>query len=232
MARHGPNKKIANGLVAVGSAAVLAVYAAGYTRTRSAADGFNRSEGQAAERRPGIPAPPRTSSPVAELAAPVPVTQASDKPAPSLNASARLAPASEKSSPALAVASPAPMAASVNTTAAPTAVAAPVEEAKAEPAAPAPPKVNPVAPPWNDGTYEGWGSCRHGDIQAAVVIEGGRIKSANIAQCNTRYSCDIIDELLPQVAKKQSPNVDNVSGATQSADAFYYAVYDALLKAK
>ena len=232
MARHGPNKKIANGLVAVGSAAVLAVYAAGYTRTRSAADGFNRSEGQAAERRPGTPAPPRTSSPVAELSAPLPVTQASDKPAPSLNASARLAPASEKSSPALAVASPAPMAASVNTTAVPTAVAAPVEEAKAEPAAPAPPKVNPVAPPWNDGTYEGWGSCRHGDIQAAVVIEGGRIKSATIAQCNTRYSCDIIDELLPQVAKKQSPNVDNVSGATQSADAFYYAVYDALLKAK
>ena len=232
MARHGPNKKIANGLVAVGSAAVLAVYAAGYTRTRSAADGFNRSEGQAAERRPGIPAPPRTASPVAALSTSVSSTSEGDKPAPSLNASARLAPASEKSSPALAVASPAPMAASVNTTAVPTAVAAPVEEAKAEPAAPAPPKVNPVAPPWNDGTYEGWGSCRHGDIQASVVIEGGRIKSATIAQCNTRYSCDIIDELLPQVAKKQSPNVDNVSGATQSADAFYYAVYDALLKAK
>ena len=83
-----------------------------------------------------------------------------------------------------------------------------------------------------DGTYEGWGSCRHGDIQASVVIEGGRITSATIAQCLTRYSCDIIEKLPPQVAIKQNPNVDSVSGATQSADAFYYAVYDALLKAK
>ena len=56
--------------------------------------------------------------------------------------------------------------------------------------------------------------------------------SATIAQCLTRYSCDIIDILPPQVAKKQSPNVDSVGGATQSADAFYYAVYDALAKAK
>ena len=107
----------------------------------------------------------------------------------------------------------------------PAATPVPAAEAKA-----APP--NPALPPWKDGKYEGWGSCRHGDIQAAVTIEGGRIMSATIAQCLTRYSCDIIDILPPQVAKKQSPNVDSVGGATQSADAFYYAVYDALAKAK
>ena len=39
-------------------------------------------------------------------------------------------------------------------------------------------------------------------------------------------------EKKPEPPKKQSPNVSNVSGATQSADAFYYAVYDALAKAK
>ena len=219
MAQRGSNKKVANGLVALGSAAVMAVYAAGYTRTRSAADGFNRSEGQAAERRPGIPPPARTASP-AEAFVPTPALQ------PKLSASAKLAPAKEKEEDKVAEMVTAPAVAAVSS------IAAPVVEAKVEPPAAAPAAPNPIAPPWKDGTWEGWGSCRHGDIQAAVVIENGRIKSATIAQCLTRYSCDIIDELLPQVAKKQSPNVDNVSGATQSADAFYYAVYDALLKAK
>jgi uncharacterized protein with FMN-binding domain len=65
-----------------------------------------------------------------------------------------------------------------------------------------------------------------------VVIEGGKIASATIAQCLTRYSCSVIERLPPEVAQRQSPNVDYVSGATQSADAFYYAVVDALGKAK
>ena len=65
-----------------------------------------------------------------------------------------------------------------------------------------------------------------------MVIEGGRILSANISQCRTRYSCSVIDRLIPQVAQRQSPDVDYVSGATQSADAFYGAVVEALNKAK
>jgi uncharacterized protein with FMN-binding domain len=65
-----------------------------------------------------------------------------------------------------------------------------------------------------------------------VVIEGGRIQSATIAQCLTRYSCDVIGRLPPEVAQRQSPEIDYVSGATQSADAFYYAVVEALNKAK
>jgi uncharacterized protein with FMN-binding domain len=85
---------------------------------------------------------------------------------------------------------------------------------------------------WKDGTYTGWGSCRHGDIQAQVVIEGGRIQGATIAQCLTRYSCSVIGRLPPEVAQRQSAEVDYVSGATQSANAFYYAVLDALAKAK
>jgi len=64
------------------------------------------------------------------------------------------------------------------------------------------------------------------------VIEGGRIASARIADCETRYSCDVIDKLPPQVAERQSPDVDTISRATQSSDAFYYAVVDALAKAK
>ena len=85
---------------------------------------------------------------------------------------------------------------------------------------------------WRDGTYAGWGTSRHGDIEATVVIEQGRIVAASISRCLTRYSCSWIAHLQPQVATRQSPDVDNVSGATESADAFYYAVVDALKKAK
>ncbi len=120
----------------------------------------------------------------------------------------------------------------------------PAEPATVASAAPAPaasiatpPVAEPApaaapAPKWKDGTYTGWGTCRHGDIQAAVVIEGGRIKEATITQCLTRYSCDIIGRLPPEVAQRQSGEVDYVSGATQSTNAFYYAVAEALGKAK
>ena len=64
------------------------------------------------------------------------------------------------------------------------------------------------------------------------MIEGGHIASATIAQCLTRYSCNVIGKLPPEVAQRQSPEVDYVSGATQSTNAFYYAVVDALGKAK
>src|SRR5262249_26106683 len=95
------------------------------------------------------------------------------------------------------------------------------------PAVPEPPKSQ-----YKDGTYLGWGTSRHGDIQAQVVIESGRIASATIAQWLTRYSWSVIDKLPPQVAQRQSPETDYVSGATQSTNAFYYAVVEALSKAK
>lgn len=85
---------------------------------------------------------------------------------------------------------------------------------------------------WRDGTYRGWGFSRHGDIEATVVIAGGRIARVAISQCRTRYSCGVIEMLPAQVVKRQSPNVDYVSGASQSADAFYEAVVAALQKAK
>jgi uncharacterized protein with FMN-binding domain len=83
-----------------------------------------------------------------------------------------------------------------------------------------------------DGVYSGWGTSRHGDIQASVEVKDGRIVSATITQCLTRYSCSWIADLPGQVVKRQSPEVDIVSGATQSTDAFYSAVVEALSKAK
>jgi len=38
--------------------------------------------------------------------------------------------------------------------------------------------------------------------------------------------------LPPQVVTRQSAEVDYVSGATQSSNAFYYAIVEALSKAK
>jgi uncharacterized protein with FMN-binding domain len=86
--------------------------------------------------------------------------------------------------------------------------------------------------PYRDGSYAGWGSSRHGDIEATVVITDGRIASATISRCLTRYSCSWIAHLPGQVVSRQSADVDFVSGATQSTDAFYYAIVDALSKAK
>ena len=90
----------------------------------------------------------------------------------------------------------------------------------------------PAHPAWQDGTYTGWGTSRHGDIEATVTIENGRITGAAISRCLTRYSCSWIAHLQRQVVDRQSPEVDYVSGATQSTNAFYYAVVEALLKAK
>jgi uncharacterized protein with FMN-binding domain len=212
MAQRG---KIANSLVAVSSAAVMAVYAAGYVRTRSAAD---RLEGQTEARRPAPPKPPEPA--VLPLVA---VAETTPIPAPVVPAAtAPVTPVKE----------------------APAAVETPVSEtpsvpeptpAATAPAPEPPPPPPPPAPPtpvWKDGTYTGWGTSRHGDIQASVVIEGGKIASATIAQCLTRYSCSVIDRLPPEVPQRQSAEVDYISGATQSTNAFYYAVVEALGKAK
>jgi uncharacterized protein with FMN-binding domain len=219
MSKSGGDKKVANGLVAMSCAAVLAVYSAGYSRTRAAASQF---EAQSAERRPAAPGQSRAAAPSSDLEVrtpdaiarvEAPVAAAREVPAPV----AEVVPSAAE---APAVVAPPP---------AETPAAAPVTAIVAP--APEPPPPPPPAPKWKDGTFTGWGTSRHGDIQAAVVIEGGRIQKATITECNTRYSCDVIDMLPPQVAARQSADVDYVSRATESADAFFYAVTEALNKA-
>jgi uncharacterized protein with FMN-binding domain len=240
----GSHKKLSNSLVALSSAAVLAVYTAGYVRTKSAADRFAL---QAETRRPVIPAP-ATAAPVASPVLPAPVTiaatpaaetaapadakppltvarstEAATSPSPKARKSARVA------TPRIAAETPATIPAPAAPAPAPELPAAVVEQVAPMPApvVPEPPK-----PQYQDGSFFGWGTSRHGDIQAQVIVEGGRIASATIAQCLTRYSCSVIAKLPPQVAERQSPETDYVSGATQSTNAFYYAVVEALSKAK
>ena len=233
MAQGSSNRKVANRLVAGSCAAVLAVYTAGYTRTQAAAD---RLAAQVAERRAAVPAPERVTIQVPGLRSPAPIPvparllpQAPAVPDRARNPTDKPRKETEQTIVAVVVptsaAEPEPIAPPE-----PLPQVAPViAPPPASPPAPAP---APAKPAWKDGTYTGWGYSRHGNIEAAVVIEGGRIASASISQCRTRYSCDVIDKLIPQVAQRQSPDVDYVSGATQSADAFYGAVVEALSKAK
>jgi uncharacterized protein with FMN-binding domain len=254
----GSGKKITNNLVALSSAAILTVYAAGYLRTRSAADRFTVAAAQRrSAARPasdaaalvGSPGQPpsaadgiRDTSP-AQLASTAPSTEPStiSSQAPGVAQPSAQNPAQSPSpdatpnnnaplSPAATLVPPAPPVALAPLI--PLINAAPVAEA-VHPASDVPAAQTPAPEVhYKDGTFSGWGFCRHGDIQATVVVENGKLLTAGITQCLTRYSCSWIEQLPPQVISRQSADVDYVSGATQSSDAFSDAVADALSKAR
>ena len=110
---------------------------------------------------------------------------------------------------------------------APQPVTAPVPSTTTEAAV-----VPPAALKLKDGEYTGYGTSRHGDVEVYLETTDGRITYVKISQCLTQYSCSWISDLPKQVLARQSARVDGVSGATQSANAFYYAVVQALAKAK
>lgn len=231
-------KRGSTNLILLGSAAVLAIYGAGYLRTRSAAQRFT-----AAERRPAAAVQRATvdslsakrDMPILAAIADT-LTKAIAPPAIAAKASPPI-PDTRSSKPDTQSAITA-AAKSVDSTpppAVPTIIATPPATA----AITAPPAVDSAPHPadtvrarFKDGSYSGWGTSRHGDIQATVEIKDGVILSATITQCLTRYSCSRIARIIPQVVARQSAEVDYVSGATQSSDAFYYAVLEALTKAK
>lgn len=159
-------------LVALGSAAVLAVYAAGYWRTAAAASAHG----------------PRLNDRLAS----------SEK--------KRIAGAAEKTKSAVGTGR----------------LASPSNQSSATPA---------VTPTYQDGVYTGWGHCRHGDLQSSVTIKDGRIVDASISECYTRYSKNVIAKLPPQVVVRQGPNVDWISGATESSEAYSDATLAALIRA-
>ncbi len=229
-----------NNLVTLGSAAVFTVYSAGYFRTRDAADRF---AGESVQRHAAAIAAPQgngnavreqTEAPRHDSAA-LPVMHLSSAPrTPSAKAHESAA-----STPPVPAASTADTAANISPAPAPAKVVAPVAAA---PVAPVPAAAADSSVPnaekkaestqLKDGVYYGWGTSRHGDIQASVEIQRGKIIGAYISQCLTQYSCSWVSALPGQVVQRQSAEVDYVSGATQSSNAFYYAVIDALKKAK
>lgn len=231
-------KRMSNSLAVLSSAAILAVYAAGYERTSDAAQGF--AQQAAAPRRRAAP----PTAPVADRAerpqVPVPVLEsAAAAPAGRAEiASAAIPRESESAVPDSATVGQAESGTAV------TAVIAAIEDqffisvnntpAPALPPSPAP-AASPVAaaPPqvWEyyDGAYYGKGISRHGDLYVQVIIAAGRIVSADIYKCETQYPCSVIKTVPPQIVSRQDPDrIDNVSGATDSVDAYYWAVAAAL----
>ena len=233
-------RKISHSLIAVSSAAILAVYAAGYDQTSSAA---NRLEAESSAPRRAVaavdaPAITPDSVPVPivkpERAVVVVPTPAADKPRTDAPQTAAVIPVVETPSADAATApaekTPDPVAPVADASSTPR----PVEPAASPTPAPVPAAVAALASEsqYRDGSYLGWGSCRHGQIQVEVVISAGKIASAEIAQCRTRYSCSVIRTTPPQMVARQDPEkLDNVTGATQSVDAYYYAVKEALKEA-
>jgi uncharacterized protein with FMN-binding domain len=212
--------KISNGLVALSSAAILAVYSAGYQRTAPAAARFD------AQRQPRPPVPVVSNFVAPAEALPSPESRLTTPPAGAPKLAPRVgqpieAPAQLPPEPVL-VPEETPVIPQIETSV-PEPVPAPVPDAVT---------MDQVAPQYKDGTFFAWGTCRHGDLRVAVTIQRGRITAAEIAECETRYPCTWIEKAPGQVVDRQSIDVDNVSGATESIKAFQDAVYFALAKAK
>lgn len=188
-------ERISNHLAVLSSAAVLAIYSAGYLRTRPAAERIAARERAAKELAARaalvVAAPPLLNVPETDQAAP---PAPSDKDESSTAKPRR--PARNSSNSAASAAS----------------------------------TTDPTAR-FKDGIFQGRGSCPHGDIVAQVAIKKGQIVFAGIADCLTRYSCSVIHMLPEQIVTRQSTNVDVVSGATESTEAFQDAIADALSKA-
>lgn len=223
MARGGGKGRVSNNLVAASCAAVLSVYAAGYWRTREEARRFDMR----AEERKAV----RPESPAATAAQPARIAAVpAPAPAPSPPEAPRtISPPTVKAAPPSPVASqPAATAPAVETNVAPAVVTSQIES----PPAPIP-AITAAAPPapaanWRDGTYTAWGTSRHGDLKVRVVIKNGRIVESSIDSCETAYPCDVITSIFHQPVERQSADVDRVSRATESADAYYYGVLYAL----
>jgi len=84
---------------------------------------------------------------------------------------------------------------------------------------------------YRDGTYAGTGTSRRGDVTVSVTVQSGRIGNVTISSVTTQYPVSRIAALPAQVISRQTSQVDNVSGATYSAQAFRSAVQAALTKA-
>jgi uncharacterized protein with FMN-binding domain len=234
MPKGGGKGKISNDLVAASCAAVLTVYAAGYWRTRDAARQFEtqvRGRRPAAQMRRAAASVPKpvliepialAPQPRPKVAATIASARPETIPAPPSTTTAPVVAAATGPSSPPAAPEPAPASAAAEAGIA----ADPLTPTLASPTAPEPPSA--PAAKWRDGTFTGRGESPHGGIDVRVVIKDGRIVEAGILGCYTRYPCEEIASLLAQPVERQSPDVDYVSHATESSDAYHYGLVDAL----
>ncbi|MCC7105742.1 MAG: FMN-binding protein [Chloroflexi bacterium] len=198
------HRKMSRGLVALSSSAIAAVYFAGVLATQGADVSLGTGESTAAAANP-VPIVSQAGS--------------SSAPAPSVafNRSPSTVPASpptvSPASPSTSVPGSAPGGPSGSTSSAPSSSAS-------------------TGAAYRDGTYTGSGTSRRGGFTVAVTIQGGRIANVALTQVTTQYPASRIAALPGQVVARQSAQVDRVSGATYSTQAFQQAVGQALSKAR
>ncbi|MEH7501999.1 FMN-binding protein [Neobacillus drentensis] len=85
---------------------------------------------------------------------------------------------------------------------------------------------------YKDGTFTGTGMNRRGSIKVQVTINNDQITDVEISDFAMHYSESDVVGLPDEVLQNQSAQVQNVSGATYSTEAFQDAIQDALDQAQ
>jgi uncharacterized protein with FMN-binding domain len=201
-------ERLSRRLVLLSSAAIGAVYLAGYLDTRTADASLANTNSMTTSGTSSTAVAPDTA--IAQAQTTQTVT--------SLETSTSTATGAAASSVQRAAAPP-------------TAVIAPTAVPPAATAKPAP-TATTVPTGLRDGTYTGVGNSRRGGIQAAVTVKAGRITNVAITGASTQYPVAWISALPGEVVSTQSAQVDLVSGATYSSLAFQGAVQQALAQAQ
>lgn len=83
---------------------------------------------------------------------------------------------------------------------------------------------------WEDGTYQGTGEGKNGDIVVEVTVEDGKIQEVEVVEHDeTEGFCEEpIDKVPKQIIANNEPKADIVSGATLTSEGIVAAVEDAL----
>jgi uncharacterized protein with FMN-binding domain len=87
------------------------------------------------------------------------------------------------------------------------------------------------APGYRDGRFTGTGASQYGDISVEVTVTRGRVASVEVTRATTLFPADAVSPLIGEVIARESAQLDIVSGATGSSQAFQGAVQQALGKA-
>ncbi len=127
-------------------------------------------------------------------------------------------------------------------------IASRVSAASALTAAPAAPNQTAALQPtaeatavlYGDGEYQGdsVSAGRWGSVETTVTIRDGQIVDLSVVNyphstsLSTRISQSVLPRLMQEVVDKQSADVDVISGATMTVDAFVQSVQSALDSAR
>jgi uncharacterized protein with FMN-binding domain len=84
---------------------------------------------------------------------------------------------------------------------------------------------------YRDGVYCGVGSSPYGDVEILLTIRAGKISRVTIAQISTFFSASVIEGLPAAVVRRQNADIDLITGATGSSQAFQEAIQNALRQA-